>query len=174
MEPLCPQCSSPTDSLKQYRYVRWCVFLFAGAIYQAEYLRGCPSCIRRQIWRRCWWNLVPANFLWPILFLPWALWLTWASYRPGPSLAVQKGITPQIAAAREAAQHELSWSRVLAIVAWVVCWAPVLGLLFGLLAWFANRRVESWTRLASLLALYVTLAVHVLLLGLLIMDLSRH
>jgi hypothetical protein len=156
----CPVCGQPTASLKQYRYVDWCVFVLAFAVWQAVYLRACPRCMRRSLWRRCWLNAIPANLVWLFGLLPWALCLVAASYRPGHSRAVLHGVTPEVAADREAAQQEVSWGRVFAILAVLCCWLPVIGLVFALAAFGLNRRVGGWLRTASLLALVVALLVH--------------
>jgi hypothetical protein len=72
-----------TDSLKQFRYVDYFAFGLVVWIWRAAVLRACPRCMRRLIWKRCLWNVIPANLVWVVILLPWALALTVATYRRG-------------------------------------------------------------------------------------------
>src|SRR5262249_1051738 len=118
----CPVCFRLTDSLKQYRYVNWCVFFLAGAVWQGVVCRACPPCMRQLLWRRCLVNAVPAHLVWLVGLLPWALCLIAASYRLGPSRSVVAGVTPAMVIAREMAQRELSWARGSAVLSrWLLC-----------------------------------------------------
>jgi hypothetical protein len=162
----CPVCGEPTEHLKQYRFVAWMVFYLIGATYSTAYYRGCPRCVRRVIAKRAAWNVLPANLLWVALVLPWALVLIAASYRKGHSRDVLRNISPQEAALietrRDAAANEVNWGRVLAICGALFCWAPVVGLPFAALAFWANYRATNWTRPVSAGALAVSLVVHAL------------
>jgi hypothetical protein len=163
----CPACGHQTDSLKQYRFISWVLFYLVGAVWQAAYYRGCPSCVRGQIGRRMAWSVIPANLLWFLLILPWGLWLIVASYRKGHSLDVLRQISPEQAAAREAAQfaaaHEVSWGRVWVIIGLLVCWIPVIGLPFVLLAYLTNRKATDWKRLTGMILLMVNVMASVAL-----------
>lgn len=156
----CPVCLRLTGSLKQYRYVNWCVFLLAGAVWQGVVCRACPACTRQFLWRRCLANAAPAHLLWLVGLLPWWLCLVAASYRPGHSRAVVRGVTPEAAVAREVAQQEVSWARVCAVLSVLLCWLPVLGLVAGALAYGLNRRSASWTRWASRVSLAASVLLH--------------
>ena len=163
----CPVCSSATDSLKQYRFISWVVFYLVGATYQMAFYRACPACMRKLIARRAAWNFIPANLLWFLLILPWGLWLIVASYRKGHSLDVLRQISPEQAAAREAAQvaaaSEVSWGRVWVIIGFLVCWIPVIGLPFVLLAYLTNRKSADWKRRTAMILLMVNVMVSVAL-----------
>jgi hypothetical protein len=163
----CPACGQPTDSLKQYRYISWVVFYLAGATWQTAHYRACPGCMRGLVGRRLAWNLLPANLLWPMLVLPWGLGLIVASYRKGHSPDVLRGVSPEAAAAREAAHlaaaNEVSWGRVWVVVALLFCWVPLVGPVLALIAYLMNRHELGWKRRASLVALAVTGVVHLAL-----------
>ena len=72
----CPNCRELTDSLKQYRYVDWCVYFLVGAIAQPVVYRACPVCMRKFVWRRCMRTARTAHVAWLSGLLPWALCLT--------------------------------------------------------------------------------------------------
>jgi beta-lactamase regulating signal transducer with metallopeptidase domain len=169
----CPVCFQPTDSVKQYRYVKWCVFFFAGAVWQAVVHRACPGCMRQFVWRRCLFTAVPAHLLWLMGLLPWALCLIAASYRPGHSRAVVRGVTPEMAVAREMAQRELSWARVLSVLSVLLFWLPVIGLVVGALAFWLNRESGRWTRRASQVGLTASVLVHAALGVLFVIEQKR-
>lgn len=169
----CPVCFQLTDSLKQYRYINWCVYLLAGAVWQGVVYRACPTCMRRFLWRRCLFSAIPAHLVWLVGLLPWALGLIVASYQPGHSLAVVQGVTPELAVAREMAKQELSWGRVAAVLAVLLFWLPLVGLVAGGLAFWLNRRSEGWTRLAGQVSLTVSALVHVVLVVLFVIEESR-
>jgi hypothetical protein len=156
----CPVCFQLTDSLKQYRYVKWCVFFLAGAIWQGVVYRACPTCMRRFLWGRCLFTAIPAHLVWLVGLLPWALGLIVASYSPGHSPAVVQGVTPALAVAREMARLGVSWSRVSAVLAVLLFWLPLIGLVASGLAFWLNRRSESWTRWASQVSLTASALVH--------------
>jgi hypothetical protein len=156
----CPVCGQETDRLKQYRYLNWCVYFGAGAVWQAVVHRACPTCMRPFLWRKCLVTALPANLLWLAGLLPWALCLMAASYRPSHSRAVAQGVTPAMAAAREVAQRDLSLGRVLAILAVLVFWLPVIGLVFAVLAYLVNRHSPTWTYRASKISLIMSGLVH--------------
>jgi hypothetical protein len=173
MELDCPLCHRPTDSLKQFNCLRYCVFLLAGAFWQWETVRACPGCLRRHLWKRCALNLLPANFLWPFLILPGTLLATAVSYRKGHSKEVlrlieeaKKAPPPAALASPFAvrrtmtAGEDMSWGRVMAVLAWLLFWVPVLGLLMTGLAWLVTRRAEAWPRPASRAALIASALAH--------------
>jgi hypothetical protein len=148
--------------------------------------------MRRFVWRRCLLNLLPANFLWPFLLLPWAVILTLASCRRGHSRSALEEIQAAAALHRLRAatvregplgivarpvttvrREELSWGRVTAVLAVLLCWLPVLGLLSALLAWVVNRRSQGWTLRASQISAVVAALIHAALLGLVIVSALR-
>jgi hypothetical protein len=55
---------------------------------------------------------------------------------------------------------ELSWARVAAVLALLLFWLPVIGLLTGVVAYGVNRRSRTWTYRASQLGLALTGLVH--------------
>src|SRR5262245_45108821 len=142
----CPVCVQLTDSLKQYRYVHWCVCFLAGAVWQGVVCRACPACMRQLLWRRCLVNAVPAHLVWLVGLLPWTLGLIAASYRPGHSRAVVQGVTPEVAVAREMAQREVSWARVSAVLAVLLFWLPLIGVVAGTMAFWLNGHAGGGTR----------------------------
>jgi hypothetical protein len=160
----CPVCGQPTDSLKQYRYINWCVF-FGAAIHQTVVYRACPACMRKFIWKRCLINIVPANLVWLIGLLPWGLILIAGTYLKGHSALVKQGLSPEMALARERAAEELSISRVLAVLAMLLFWLPILGLVVSGLAYLANRRSNDWLLPASRWSFIGSVVVHLLLIG---------
>ncbi len=157
----CPICEEMTYCLKQYRYVTWFVFLGHAHVWQPVCYRACPSCMRRFIWRRCLLNLVPANLGWFGVLLPWALVLTVASFRYGHSRAIIEGVTPEMIAQRDLAEEELSWPRIMAIIAVLSCWIPFIGFPLCLLAWWLNRNSTRWCRRASKISLAISVTIHV-------------
>jgi hypothetical protein len=168
----CPRCSRPTDSLKQYRCLAWCVFYLAGASWQEEYVRACPGCMRGHLARRCLVNLPLANLIWPVLVLPWTLALVASTYRKGHSPEVVAGRLPGQVVAERAAAEEVSWGRVWAVIAVLLCWLPVIGLAFVLLAYLMNRKSADWKWTASIFALAVSGLVHLALVVLLVVELA--
>lgn len=177
MELPCPVCQEPTESLKQYRYPRWVVFLLVGAWWQEEIITACGQCVRRRVWRNCLFNVVPANLLWGFLLLPWAIGLTIASRSRGHSqrlldsmkaaeamaqrMQSQRGLPAGLAAHCEMqVREDVSWTRVLALVALVTFWMPLLGLLTTLGAWFVNREVTGWTATVSRVTLWIAALLH--------------
>jgi hypothetical protein len=176
----CPMCGQPTDSLKHYRYVRWCAFLLAGAVYQAAEVQACPTCMRAFLRRSLLINVVPANLLWPIFILPWGLILVATSYRKGHSRRALETVALNTGPARAelppgfceqvsigSDPEEVSWPRITAILAVLLCWIPILGLLFGGLAWLLNRRQAGWQRVCSLVGLSISVLVTLALVALL-------
>jgi hypothetical protein len=169
----CPVCFRPTDSLKQYRYVNWCVFFLAGAVWQGVVYRSCPACMRQFLWRRCLVNAAPAHLVWLVGLLPWALCLIAASSRPGHSRAVVQGVTPELAIAREMAQREVSWARVSAVLSVLLFWLPLIGLVAGAIAFWLNRHSHVWTRRASQVSLTASALVHAALAVLFVIEEMR-
>jgi hypothetical protein len=167
---VCPECQKLTDSLKQYRYIRWCVFLLIVELWQYTYYRACPQCMRRFVWRGWRSNALSANFYWLLCLLPWAWGLDVASRTPGHSRAVLNGETPEMAADREAAAGEVSWGRVFAIVSLLVFWAPLLGVAFSVVAYLVNRRSPTWTRRASQGCLIASVMIHLALVALVVVS----
>jgi hypothetical protein len=158
--PPCPRCGQPTDSLKQFRCLSWCLCYLVGAAWQVEYVRACPGCMRRHLARRTLVNIIPANVLWPILVLPWVAVQFASTYQKGHSPAVLSGFLPEQMAAAEAADREVSWSRVWAVIGLLFCWAPIVGLITAGLAYLLNRKTPGWQRTVSVVALAVSGLIH--------------
>jgi hypothetical protein len=170
----CPKCGEPTDSLKEYRYVRWCVFLLGGAVYQDATVGACPRCMRAFLRKSLLINVLPANVVWLVGLLPWGLVLLAATYRKGHSRSIRQALA--LAEARKgktvsygavssafvaqevvtASGQEVSWTEVTAVVAVLTCWLPYIGLLFGLWAFLLNRHEPGWKRVCSIVALSVS------------------
>jgi hypothetical protein len=55
---------------------------------------------------------------------------------------------------------DLSWARVAALLAVLLFWLPVIGLVAGVVAFWLNRRSPTWTYRASQLGLFLTGLVH--------------
>jgi hypothetical protein len=177
----CPTCGQLTDSLKQYRFIRWLVFLLAGAIYQAAEVQACPVCMRAFLRRSLLINVVPANLAWPFL-LPWGLGLIATSYRKGHSRRILETLqlnadlasvepTPGVREELSIGDgEEVSWHRVTAVLAVLLCWLPILGLLFSGVAWLVNRRHRGWQRVCSLVGLSVSVLVTLALAVLIAMN----
>lgn len=166
----CPSCGRPTDSLKQYRYISWGLCYLVGFTYELAYYQACPACMRKLILRRAALNVVPANVLWPLLVLPWGLGLFVASFQKGHSPSVIRGLTPEMLVAQEVAANELSWRRILAVLALLFCWFPVFGLGVAFGAWLVNRKSTDWRRRASQIAFVLGGLIHLVYLVLIIRE----
>ncbi len=166
----CPLCGAETRSLKQYRVMRWCVFYLVGSIWQVKVVRACPSCMRAVIWKSALINLVPANLLWLLLILPWTMILTLMTLVEGPSRAILEGVTPSMVVAREMQGRELKMGRVLAVLALIFCWIPLIGLVLGAMAAWTNWRETGWTRPVSLVAFSLSGLFHLFLVALFVWE----
>ena len=62
--------------------------------------------------------------------------------------------------APQAYRPDLSWARVAAILALLLFWLPVIGLVAGVVAFWVNRRSPTWTYRAGQLGLLLTGLVH--------------
>jgi hypothetical protein len=56
--------------------------------------------------------------------------------------------------------QEVSWARVWAVLALLLFWLPLFGLAAGALAYWLNRRSQSWIRRAGQISFVATLIVH--------------
>jgi hypothetical protein len=178
----CPVCGRLTDSLKQYRYMQWCVFLLAGVIYQHSDVRACPECMRAFVRRSLLINVVPANLVWLVGLLPWGLILLALSYRKGHSRGVRQAVEAEAAQARSPAAvspfasrevltvqgDEVSWHRVTVVLALLLCWLPVLGLITGAAAVVLNHRGQGWQKVCSWVGLIVSGVLHLVLLAIML------
>ena len=66
----------------------------------------------------------------------------------------QAGSTPRVY------RPDLSWARVAAVLALLLFWLPVIGLVAGVVAYGLNRRSPTWTYRASLFGLVLAGLVH--------------
>jgi hypothetical protein len=179
----CPVCEQLTDSLKQYRYMQWCVFLLAGVIYRHTDVRACPGCMRAFVRRSLLINVVPANLVWLVGLLPWGLILLALSYRKGHSKGVLQAVEAEATLARSPAAmdspfasrevltaqgDEVSWYRVTAVLALLLCWLPVLGLITGAAAVVLNHRGQGWQKVCSWVGLAVSGVLHLALLAIML------
>lgn len=87
----CPICNEPTDSLKRYRFMKWCLFVFVGALWQTSDYCACPRCMRWIVVRQCLLNAVPANLV-MIAIVPWGMILFAMSFLQGHSRAIQDAV----------------------------------------------------------------------------------
>lgn len=85
----CPECGQVSDSIKAYKLPNYFLFLFVYARWQEIRYICCPHCMRKHILMKCFtYNILAANFAWPILVLPWAIVLLVCSYTKGHSKVV--------------------------------------------------------------------------------------
>jgi len=159
----CPVCQQPTDRLKQFRLIRWLVFLGHFHWHQVEFVRACPPCMRRRVWYRCLLNIPTAHIIWPFVVLPAALFNAFRAGNPGHTPDILLGITPEQMLADENKQVECSIGRIVAVTGVLTCWVPFVGLVFAGWAWFLNRFETDWRRPASGIALMVSMIIHMLI-----------
>lgn len=62
----CPVCFEATDSLKTFRALDLCYFLFVWT-WSYESIAGCPSCMRKELIARLFRTLLLANLLYPFV-----------------------------------------------------------------------------------------------------------
>ena len=153
----CPDCGQLTDSLKQYRFVKWFVIFLAVAIWKPDVHVACPPCMRTYVWRRglliilvnfllsILWitavkgdrtplNIFLANLILVFAFLPWLVGVTVATTRKGHSKSILAP-QPQATVAPEAtAQPKASW------VSTLLFWVVLLGIVFGFVYWLTTLR----------------------------------
>lgn len=86
----CPVCGEPSDSIKRYFIFDLIVFILIYAWWRQGYYIACPRCIRKHILERMAVNLIPANFMWPILIFSVGIVEILLSYQKGHSTAVYK------------------------------------------------------------------------------------
>ena len=154
----CPDCGQLTDSLKQYRFVKWFIILLALVIWRGEAHTACPACMWKYLLRRSLLNIVPVNLLLSIVclmvvnaamtplhvflanmlllvgFVLATLVVTVATNTKGHSKSVfapppqASGPPPRIV--------ELKSSRVFALQFWVL----LIGLVLGFVFWLTTLR----------------------------------
>ncbi len=85
----CPDCSKPTDSLKRYNFPEKLVFIGIAAWTRPATYTACPTCMRTILLKKMFsWNLLTANVLWLLVFLPYGLILLIASTTKGHSKSI--------------------------------------------------------------------------------------
>ena len=166
----CPVCSRWTDRLKQFRLIRWLIFLGHFHWHAVEYVRACPSCMRRRIWYRCLLNIPTAHIIWPLVIFPVALFNTVRAGMPGHTPDILRGITPDQLAENENKKSEASWGRIMAVTGVLTYWLPLIGPVFAAWAWFLNRNEPDWRRPASGYALIIAVLIHMLIGGMLLVE----
>lgn len=90
----CPHCHCQTTSLKEYPFLKKWIFLFLIHIEEVTWVRGCPGCVRNETWVKAFRLIPTANFSWPFFVVPWALLITFGSFVPGHSSAIQNAACP--------------------------------------------------------------------------------
>ena len=166
----CPVCQKPTDRLKQFRLIRWLVFLGHFHWHQPEFFRACPPCMKRRIWYRCLLNIPTAHIIWPFVVLPAALFNSLRAGNPGHTPEILLGLTPEQMLVAEKTQAECSIGRIMAMTGALTCWLPFVGLIFSAWAWFLNRFESDWRRPASGIALMVSMIIHMLIAAALLVE----
>jgi hypothetical protein len=169
----CPECGELSDSLKQYRYIQWCLCLLLHAVSETTVHRACPPCMRKFILKRCLLNALPANLAWIFGILPWGMVLIAASYTDGHSRAVLQGVTPTMAVQRENEANERYFRLFMAAMGVTVFWVPVIGLIVCYVAWSKNRGVAGWIRQVSRWALIASAVATAAGIALMIWDAIR-
>lgn len=103
----CPHCGQPTDRLKRYGVLRRVVFFLIAAHVQRGAYTACPTCMRRLVLKDLLspLNILLANLMWLLAWLPHVIGVLVATTLPGHSKAVRQAIE---AAQREAAQATTS------------------------------------------------------------------
>ena len=166
----CPVCQKPTDRLKQFRLIRWLVFLGHFHWHQPEFFRACPPCMKRRIWYRCLLNIPTAHIIWPFVVLPTALFNSLRASEPGHTPEIILGVTPDEMLAAENNDIETFHGRIIALAGVLTCWMPLVGLIFATWAWFRNRFEPDWRRPASGIALMVSIVLHMLIAAVLLVE----
>ncbi len=54
-------------------------------------------------------------------------------------------------------------TRFFAVLSILLCWAPVVGLVLGGIAWFLNRNVRGWPKIASLIGTVIAFLITALI-----------
>ena len=105
-----------------------------------------------------WWLFPGLGALLSLVTLAWCGTLETNTRRS------QAGSTPQVD------RPDLSWGRVAAVLALLLFWLPVIGLVAGVVAYGLNRRSPTWTRRASLFGLVLTGLVHATLAVMIVLE----
>jgi hypothetical protein len=111
-------------------------------------------------------NVPTAHIIWPLVVLPMAIVTTVRSFQPGHSPEILEGKTPEYMVYLENKSQELSWHRVMAVVALITCWLPLFGLLLSWWAWWLNHGYIGWRRTVSGISLIIAILLHMLIAGL--------
>ena len=80
----CPQCGVPSDAIKAYDRLSYCLFLGVGAVWQRTTDVACPSCMRTNLVISGAINTLLANVVSPIIWV-WYGILFAMTYRKGHS-----------------------------------------------------------------------------------------
>ena len=65
----CPKCGRPSESVKSYTMMSFLLFIFVGAWWRTKRVIACASCMRGEIALSTVINIVPANLLFPLVFI---------------------------------------------------------------------------------------------------------
>jgi hypothetical protein len=103
----CPNCRASTPSLKHYSTAEWFVFVGLFFWWRSVFYTACPACMRGLILKRLVYNIVPANVTMVILG-PVYLGQVAATFLPGHSKAIRKGIAAQHADVEAEEQRRLA------------------------------------------------------------------
>jgi hypothetical protein len=85
----CPQCKCMSDSIKQYSVAHLVVFVLVFVYHQTGKYTGCSSCMRGYLLARTAINIIPANLLFPFIFLFHSIQFL-RTYTRGHSRAIRK------------------------------------------------------------------------------------
>ena len=85
-EYICPECGKSTDSLKRFVLPHFWLFLVCYIQWQNVEYTCCPECMRKHILAKGFLHIITANFIWPIVILPWVLIQFIRTYSKGHSL----------------------------------------------------------------------------------------
>lgn len=85
----CPSCHLPTDSMKRFKLFQLLIFLIIFAHVRTAVYTSCPGCMRKIILERTFINIIPANLIWPIVFIFNIVYFT-ITFVPGPSRSIRK------------------------------------------------------------------------------------
>ena len=89
----CPECGRFSDSIKRYKMIDFCLFIFIAARLNYVSYTCCPLCMRRHILKKGFtYNIITANLLWFFLILPYSIILLLFCLSKGHSKSVLKDI----------------------------------------------------------------------------------
>ncbi|MFN7971724.1 MAG: hypothetical protein U0166_05175 [Acidobacteriota bacterium] len=94
----CPKCHKQTDSIKRNRLYQFAMFIGVAWFARTATYTACAGCMRSIIVTNTLVNIIPANVIWPVIFLIHA-----AQYVGTFSAGHDKGVLRQLGISPEAA-----------------------------------------------------------------------